>query len=274
MSDRLFVSYKRRDGVGLNGTIYLPVGYQKGQRVPMLLWAYPQEFTDTNSASQIVGSPNRFTSVAGSSHLLLLTQGYAIFDGPTMPIVGAGETANDNYVQQLVASAEAAIDKAVELGIADRGRIAAGGHSYGAFMTANLLANSDLFAAGIARSGAYNRTLTPFGFQNERRTFWEVPEVYGRMSPFFHADRINEPVLLIHGEADDNTGTFPIQSERLYMALKGHGATVRYVTLPHEAHGYAARESNLHVVAETLNWLDKYVKSAAPRPATTGASRP
>lgn len=273
MSDRLFVSYKRRDGVGLNGTIYLPVGYQKGQRVPMLLWAYPQEFTDTSSASQIVGSPNRFTSVAGASHLLLLTQGYAIFDGPTMPIVGAGETANDNYVQQLVASAEVAIDKAVDLGIADRSRIAAGGHSYGAFMTANLLAHSDLFAAGIARSGAYNRTLTPFGFQNESRTFWEVPDVYGRMSPFFHADKINEPMLLIHGEADDNTGTFPIQSERLYMALKGHGATVRYVTLPHEAHGYAARESNLHVVAETLTWLDKYVKNATPRPTTASAAR-
>jgi dipeptidyl aminopeptidase/acylaminoacyl peptidase len=272
MSDRLFVTYKRPDGVGLNGTIYLPVGYQKGQRVPMLLWAYPQEFTDTDSASQVVGSPNRFTTVSGASHLLLLTQGYAIFDGPTMPIVGAGETANDSYVSQLVASAEAAIDKAVELGIADRGRVAAGGHSYGAFMTANLLAHSDLFAAGIARSGAYNRTLTPFGFQNERRTFWEVPGVYGAMSPFFHAQKINEPVLLIHGEADDNTGTFPIQSERLYMALKGHGATVRYVTLPHEAHGYAARESNLHVVAETLNWLDKYVKNAAPRTTTASAA--
>ena len=273
MGDRLFVTYQRRDGVGLNGTIYLPAGYQKGQRVPMLLWAYPQEFTDSDSASQVVGSPNRFTTVSGASHLLLLTQGYAIFDGPTMPIVGAGETANDTYVQQLVASAEAAIDKAVELGIADRGRVAAGGHSYGAFMTANLLANSDLFAAGIARSGAYNRTLTPFGFQNERRTFWEVPDIYGRMSPFFHANRINEPILLIHGEADDNTGTFPIQSERLYMALKGHGATVRYVTLPHEAHGYAARESNLHVVAETLNWLNKYVKNAAPRPTTASAAR-
>jgi dipeptidyl aminopeptidase/acylaminoacyl peptidase len=273
MSDRLFVTYTRRDGVGLNGTLYLPVGYQKGQRVPMLLWAYPQEFTDTDAASQVVGSPNRFTTVSGASHLLLLTQGYAIFDGPTMPIVGAGETANDTYVQQLVASAEAAIDKAVELGIADRSRVAAGGHSYGAFMTANLLANSDLFAAGIARSGAYNRTLTPFGFQNERRTFWEAPEIYGRMSPFFHANRINEPILLIHGEADDNTGTFPIQSERLYMALKGHGATVRYVTLPHEAHGYAARESNLHVVAEMLNWLNTYVKSAASRPTTASAAR-
>jgi dipeptidyl aminopeptidase/acylaminoacyl peptidase len=274
MSDRLFVTYKRKDGVALNGTIYLPVGYQKGQRVPMLLWAYPREFADTDAASQIVGSPNRYTAVGGSSHLLLLTQGYAIFDGPTMPIVGPGETANDTYVTQLVDSAAAAIDKAVEMGIADRARVAAGGHSYGGFMTANLLAHSDLFAAGIARSGAYNRTLTPFGFQNERRTFWEVPGVYGGMSPFFHANQINEPVLLIHGEADDNTGTFPIQSERLYMALKGHGATVRYVTLPHEAHGYAARESNLHVLAETLNWLNTYVKNAAPRPTTASAARP
>ena len=266
MADRKFVTYKRKDGVGLSGTIYLPVGYQPGQRVPMLVWAYPREFVDPDAAGQVVGSPNRFTTVSGSSHLLLLTQGYAIFDGPTMPIIGPGETANDRYVEQLVASAEAAIDTAVELGIADRNRVAAGGHSYGAFMTANLLAHSDLFAAGVARSGAYNRTLTPFGFQSERRTFWEVPEVYGNMSPFFFAHRINEPVLLIHGEADDNSGTFPIQSERMYMALKGHGATVRYVTLPHEAHGYAARESNLHVVAETLAWLDQYVKHRRPLP--------
>jgi dipeptidyl aminopeptidase/acylaminoacyl peptidase len=261
MADRLFVTYKRKDGVGLSGTIYLPVGYQKGQRVPMLVWAYPQEFVDTDAASQVVGSPNRYTSVTGASHLLLLTQGYAIFDGPTMPIVGPGETANDKYIEQLVASAEAAVDKAVDLGIADRSRIAVGGHSYGAFMTANLLAHTDLFVAGIARSGAYNRSLTPFGFQAETRTFWEVPDVYAKMSPFWYANTIKEPILLIHGEADDNTGTFPIQSERFYMALKGHGATARYVTLPHEAHGYQARESNMHVAAETVNWLDYYVKS-------------
>ena len=261
MADRMFVTYKRKDGVGLSGTIYLPVGYQKGQRVPMLVWAYPQEFVDADAAGQVVGSPNRYTPVSGSSHLLLLMQGYAIFDGPTMPIVGPGETANDKYVEQLVASAEAAIDKAVDLGIADRNRIAIGGHSYGAFMTGNLLAHTDLFVAGIARSGAYNRSLTPFGFQAETRTFWEVPDVYAKMSPFWHADKIKEPILLIHGEKDDNTGTFPIQSERFYMALKGHGATARYVTLPHEAHGYLARESNLHVVAETLNWLDYYVKA-------------
>jgi len=271
MADRMFVTYKRKDGVGLSGTIYLPVGYQKGQRVPMLLWAYPQEFVDADGASQVVGSPNRFTSVTGPSHLLLLTQGYAIFDGPTMPIVGPGETANDKYVEQLVASAEAAIDKAVELGIADRNRVAAGGHSYGAFMTANLLAHSDLFAAGIARSGAYNRSLTPFGFQAETRTFWEVPDVYAKMSPFWYANTIKEPILLIHGEADDNSGTFPIQSERFYMALKGHGATARYVTLPHEAHGYLARESNMHVVAEMLNWLDRYGKNA--RRVTDTATR-
>jgi dipeptidyl aminopeptidase/acylaminoacyl peptidase len=266
MADRMFVTYTRKDGVGLSGTIYLPVGYQKGQRVPMLVWAYPVEFADTDAASQVVGSPNRYTGVAGSSHLLLLMQGYAIFDGPTMPIVGPGETANDKYVEQLVASAEAAVDKAVELGIADRSRIAVGGHSYGAFMTANLLAYTDLFVAGIARSGAYNRSLTPFGFQAETRTFWEVPGIYAAMSPFWQAHRIKEPVLLIHGEADDNTGTFPIQSERFYMALKGHGATTRYVTLPHEGHGYSARESNMHVVSEMLNWLDKYA-----RPAGTGS---
>ena len=270
-AERMFVTYQRKDGVGLSGTIYLPPGYKKGERVPMLVWAYPREFIDTAAASQVVGSPNRFTTVGGSSHLLLLAHGYAIFDGPTMPIVGPGETANDNYVDQLVSSAAAAVDKAVELGIADRHRIGVGGHSYGAFMTANLLAHSDLFAAGVARSGAYNRTLTPFGFQSERRTYWDVPETYLKMSPFNYAHKINEPILLIHGEADNNSGTFPIQSERLYMALKGHGATVRYITLPHESHGYSARESNMHVVAETINWLDKYVKNATPKSTTTSA---
>lgn len=255
-----FVTYKRNDGVTLSGTIYLPPSYKPGQRLPMFVWAYPQEFTNADAASQIVGSPNRFTAVGGASHLLLLTQGYAVFDGATMPIIGAGETANDTYVEQLVASAQAAVDYAVEAGIADRTKIGVGGHSYGAFMTANLLAHSDIFAAGVARSGAYNRTLTPFGFQNETRTFWEAPDVYAKMSPFWHAHKIKEPILLIHGELDNNSGTFPIQSERMYMALKGHGATARYVTLPYESHGYAARESNMHVMAETLNWLDKYVK--------------
>jgi len=272
-AERMFVTYKRKDGVQLSGTIYLPPGYKQGERVPMFVWAYPREFVDAGAASQVTGSPNRFTFVTGASHLLLLTQGYAIFDGPTMPIVGPGETANDTYVEQLVASAQAAVDKAVELGIADRARVGVGGHSYGAFMTANLLAHSDIFAAGIARSGAYNRSLTPFGFQSETRTFWEIPEIYGKMSPFFNAQKINEPILLIHGEADDNSGTFPIQSERLYMALKGHGATVRYVTLPNEAHGYAARETNLHVITEMVNWLDKYVKTAQGRRTTDSVSK-
>jgi len=190
-----------------------------------------------------------------------------------MPIIGPGETANDHYVEQLVASAEAAIDQVVSMGVTDRDHIGVGGHSYGGFMTANLLANSRLFRAGFAESGAYNRTLTPFGFQSERRTFWEVPEIYGKMSPFFHADHIKDPILLMHGEMDDNSGTFPIQSERLYMALKGHGATVRYVTLPYEAHGYVARETLLHVLWERLNWFDKYVKNAPPRPANNMAAR-
>ena len=187
-----------------------------------------------------------------------------------MPIVGPGETANDHYVDQLVASAEAAIDKVVEMGVGDRDHIGVGGHSYGAFMTANLLAHSRLFRAGFAESGAYNRTLTPFGFQSERRTFWEVPDLYAKMSPFWYANKVKDPILLMHGEADDNSGTFPIQSERFYMALKGYGATVRYVTLPNEAHGYAARETLLDVLAERINWFDKYVKNAPVRELDSG----
>ena len=257
--EKRLITYKRNDGTGLSATLYLPPGHREGDRPPMLLWAYPREYTNPDAASQVSGSPHRFTRLRGATHLLLLTQGYAILDGPTMPIIGEGETANDTYIEQLVSSAAAAIDAVVELGVADRDRIAVGGHSYGAFMTANLLAHSDLFAAGIARSGAYNRSLTPFGFQNERRTFWEAQHIYAAMSPFFHAEKVNEPILLLHGEIDNNSGTFPMQSERFYQALKGHGATVRYVTLPHESHGYAARESVLHVVAEMLRWCDSYL---------------
>jgi dipeptidyl aminopeptidase/acylaminoacyl peptidase len=260
-----FITYQRKDGVKLSGTLYLPPGYKPGQHLPLIVWAYPREFGDPDSASQITGSPNRFTIISGYSHLFLLLSGYAILDNPTMPIVGPGETANDHYVEQLVASAEAAIDKVVEMGVGDRDRIGVGGHSYGAFMTANLLAHSRLFRAGFAESGAYNRSLTPFGFQSERRTFWEVPDLYAKMSPFWYAQDVKDPILLMHGEADDNSGTFPIQSERFYMALKGQGATVRYVTLPLEAHGYAGRETLLHILAERINWFDKYVKNAPPR---------
>jgi dipeptidyl aminopeptidase/acylaminoacyl peptidase len=266
-----YVTYKRKDGVTMSATLYLPPGYKKGDRLPVIMWAYPREFGDADTASQVTGSPNRFTIVSGYSHLFLLLSGYAIFDNPTMPIIGAGETANDTYVDQLVSSAEAAIDKVVEMGVGDRDRIGVGGHSYGAFMTANLLAHSRLFRAGFAESGAYNRSLTPFGFQSERRTFWEVPDLYAKMSPFWYADKIKDPILLMHGEADDNSGTFPIQSERFYMALKGHGATVRYVTLPNEAHGYAGRETLLDVLAERINWFDKYVKNAGTRAAVQAA---
>lgn len=260
-----FVTYQRKDGVKLSATLYLPPGYKPGTRLPVIMWAYPREFGDADSASQITGSPNRFTTVTGYSHLFLLLSGYAIFDNPTMPIIGGGETANDTYVEQLVSDAQAAIDKVVDMGVGDRDRIGVGGHSYGAFMTANLLAHSRLFRAGFAESGAYNRSLTPFGFQSERRTFWEVPDLYSKMSPFWYANQVKDPILLMHGEADDNSGTFPIQSERFYMALKGHGATVRYITLPFEAHGYAGRETLLHVLAERINWFDKYVKNAPAR---------
>lgn len=262
------VTYERADGVPLNGTLYLPPDYREGQRLPVVVWAYPREYVNADVAGQVRSSANRFDTFNGASHLFFLTQGYAVFDGPTMPIIG-GDTANDTYVEQLVASAQAAVDKVVEMGIGDPDRIGVGGHSYGAFMTANLLAHSDMFRAGIARSGAYNRSLTPFGFQSEQRTFWEAPDLYARMSPFWYADEINEPMLLIHGEADNNSGTFPVQSERMYAAVKGHGGTVRLVMLPHESHGYLARESVMHALAEMVGWFDRYVKNAPPRERAT-----
>lgn len=259
------VKYKRADGVDLSFTLYLPPNYKEGTRLPTVVWAYPLEFTDASTAGQVSGSTNRFTSINGMSHLFFLLQGYAVLDDATMPIVGNPETVNETFVQQVVSSAKAAIDKATEMGVTDPDRVGVGGHSYGAFMTANLLAHSDLFRAGIARSGAYNRTLTPFGFQSERRTFWEAPDMYLKVSPFVYADKIKAPLLMTHGEADNNQGTFPIQSERLFAAIQGNGGTARLVMLPLEAHGYAAKESIEHTLFEMINWFDKYVKNAKPR---------
>ena len=269
------VSYKRADGVQCSFTLYLPPNYKEGTRLPTVVWAYPLEFTDPTTAGQITGSTQRATAIGGSSHLFFLLEGYAVLDNATMPVVGSPETVNNTYVEQIVMSAKAAIDKATEMGVTDPDRVGVGGHSYGAFMTANLLAHSDLFRAGIARSGAYNRTLTPFGFQSERRTIWEAPELYLKVSPFMFASKINEPMLMIHGEADDNMGTFPIQSERMYQAMKGHGATVRLVMLPHEAHGYAGRESIEHVLYEMISWFDRHVKNAPTkgRDTTTDQQR-
>jgi dipeptidyl aminopeptidase/acylaminoacyl peptidase len=239
-------------------------------RLPTVVWAYPLEYNDADTAGQISGSTQRFTTITGMSHLFFLLEGYAILDNAAMPVIGDPETVNNTYLDQIVADAKAAIAKAVEIGVTDPERVGVGGHSYGAFMTANLLAHSDLFRAGIARSGAYNRTLTPFGFQSERRTLWQAPDVYLRMSPFLAADKIKRPILLIHGEADDNTGTFPIQSERMYQAIRGNGGVVRYVTLPFEAHGYTARESIEHTLWEMIAWFDKYVKNAG---ALTSSAR-
>ena len=253
------VTYKRADGIPLSFTLYLPPGYKPGTRLPTLVWAYPYEFSDASTAGQVTGhEAQSFPEL--NYHQLVVLHGYAILDSAAMPIVGDPDTVNNTYVEQLQMDAKAAIDKAVELGVADRDRIGVFGHSYGAFMTGNLLAHTDLFHAGVAESGAYNRTLTPFGFQSERRTFWEAPDVYTKMSPFWYADKIKTPLLLIHGEADDNTGTFPIQSERLYAAIRGNGGTVRLVMLPAEAHGYRARESMEHVLYEELAWFDKFLK--------------
>lgn len=262
------IRYQRADGVDLTANLYLPAGYDPGRDgpLPMLMWAYPREFRSADAASQVIGSPHAFNRISYWGPLGFLARGYAVLDGPTMPIVGEGRAEpNDSYVEQLVASAQAAVDEVVRRGVADRERIAIGGHSYGAFMTANLLAHSDLFRAGIARSGAYNRTLTPFGFQAEERNFWDAKDIYLAMSPFMHAGKINEPMLIIHGEDDNNSGTFPMQSERMFAAMKGLGGQAKLVMLPAESHGYRARESILHMLYETDAWLEEHVNQT---PAT------
>ncbi len=262
------IRYQRADGVDLTATLYLPPNYdaKRDGPLPMLMWAYPQEFTSASAASQVTGSPFRFNSISYWRPQALLAMGYAVLDDPSMPIVGeGGKEANDTYMPQLIASAEAAIDEVVKRGVADRDRIAIGGHSYGAFMTANLLAHTRLFRAGIARSGAYNRTLTPFGFQSEERNFWNAQSTYIAMSPFNYADKIKDALLIIHGEQDNNPGTYPVQSERLFQAIKGLGGTARLVMLPNESHGYRARESISHMLYETNLWMEKYVKNAKPR---------
>lgn len=264
--------YERADGVKLSGTLYLPLDHEEGRRLPLLVWAYPREYTSKGDAGQVRGSPHRYVRLSGTSPLLLTLVGYAVLYNAALPVVGPTRTANDTFVEQLVLGAKAAIDEVVGMGVADPERCAISGHSYGAFMTANLLAHSDLFRAGVARSGAYNRTLTPFGFQNERRTFWEAPHVYFAMSPFMHAHKINEPLLMIHGMADNNSGTFPMQSKRLFHAVKGNGGVARLVMLPHESHGYRARESILHCMAETIDWLDTHVKNAGSMPAKSPGS--
>lgn len=268
------VTYKRPDGVDMSFTLYLPPDYTPGKPLPTILWAYPYEYETADAASETStqGSQMRFTEIGGYSEIFFALDGYAVLDNASMPIVGPRATVNDHFLDQLLMDAKAAVDKAVEMGVTDRNRVGVGGHSYGAFMTDNLLAHSDMFKAGIAESGAPNRTLTPFGFQNERRTIWEDPDLYLKMSPFMYADKIKTPLLLIHGEADDNTGTFPIQSERMYEAVRGNGGIVRLVFLPAEAHGYRAKETIEHVNWEKLRWFDKYVKDPPPlnlKPATS-----
>ena len=265
--------YQRTDGIELSANLYVPPGYKPSDGpLPTLMEAYPTEYKTRAAAAEVTGSPYQFVVLSWGSPVPFVTQGFAVLENAAIPIIGEGKAEpNDTYVEQLVAGAKAAIDEGVRLGVVDRNRVGVMGHSYGAFMTANLLAHSNLFKAGIARSGAYNRTLTPYGFQNEERTYWQAPEVYYKMSPFSFANKLKTPILLVHGEADNNNGTFPIQSERFYSALKGQGATVRLVLLPLESHGYQGRESVLHMFWEMNNWLDAYVKNAPATTASTGA---
>ena len=258
------IKYKRKDGVELSGTLYLPVGYDKTkkEKLPLLIWAYPAEYKDKNSAGQNDKNPNEFTFPSYGSFIYWVTKGYAVLDDAAFPIIGEGTTEpNDTFIPQLVANAEAAIDAVDKLGYINRKKVAIGGHSYGAFMTANLLTHSNLFACGIARSGAYNRTLTPFGFQSEQRNYWDVPQVYNTMSPFMNAEKMKTPLLLVHGEADNNPGTFTLQSERYFQALKGLGGPARLVILSKESHGYVAKENILHLLWEQDQFLEKYLKN-------------
>ncbi len=258
------ITYQRDDGVELTGTLYLPLGYdkEKKEKMPMIMWAYPVEYKDKASAGQNTTNPNEFVYPYYGSPVYWVTRGYVVLDDAAFPIIGEGdEEPNDTFRKQLVANAKAGIDAVDDMGYIDRNRVGVGGHSYGAFMVANLLSHSNLFAAGIARSGAYNRTLTPFGFQREERSYWDAPEVYYTMSPFMHADKMKTPLLLIHGEADNNSGTYPMQSERYFNALKGLGGPARLVMLPKESHGYRAKESIMHVLWEQDQWLEEHVKN-------------
>jgi dipeptidyl aminopeptidase/acylaminoacyl peptidase len=258
------IKYKRKDGVELSGTLYLPVGYDtvKKEKLPLLIWAYPVEFKDKNSASQSDQNPNEFTYPNYGSFIYWVTKGYVVLDNASFPILGEGTAEpNDTFIEQLVSNAEAAIDAVDRMGYINRKKVAVGGHSYGAFMTANLLTHSNLFACGIARSGAYNRTLTPFGFQSEQRNYWDAPNVYNTMSPFMNADKMKTPLLLVHGDADNNPGTFTLQTERYFQALKGLGAPVRMVLLPKESHGYVAKENILHLLWEQDQFFEKYLKN-------------
>ena len=258
------IKYKRNDGVELTGTLYLPANYDRKnhkEKLPLLIWAYPTEYKDKNTAGQNTQSPNDFTFPSYGSFIYWVTKGYAVLDDAAFPIIGEGKTEpNDTFIPQLVANGKAAIDAVDKLGYIDTNKVAVGGHSYGAFMTANLLTHSKDYACGIARSGAYNRTLTPFGFQSEQRNYWDVPNIYNTMSPFMNADKMKTPLLLIHGEADNNPGTFTLQTERYFQALKNLGAPVRMVLLPKESHGYAAKESILHTLWEQDQFLEKCLK--------------
>lgn len=262
--DKQLITHDRGDGVQLSGLLHLPPGYDPARdgRLPLLLWAYPLDYGSPDTAGQVRGSSKEFTRLTALRPVWFVLRGCAVLANATMPVIGDPETMNDSYIEQSCAAARAHIRALDEMGIADPARVAVGGHSYGGFMTANLLAHTDLFAAGIARSGAYNRTLTPFGFQTERRSFWEAPDVYDQVSAFRYADQIAAPILLIHGAQDNNSGTYPLQSERLYQAIQGNGGTARLVTLPHEGHGYLARESVLHVLAEQFDWLARWLGAA------------
>lgn len=257
---RLRLRYERGDGVALGGSLHLPPGYEGTERLPLVVWAYPRRFGTAADAMPAQHVADRFPGLERALRLFFVLRGYAVLDEVSMPIVGRPGEANDTFIEQVKANAEAAIGAAEATGFVDGSRVAVAGHSYGAFMVANLLAHSDLFEAGAALSGAYNRTLTPFGFQTERRTLWEAPETYLAMSPILYSHRIDAPLLLVHGLLDDNAGTSPLQSTQFYEAIRGNGGDAGLLLLPWEGHSYRARESVMRTAARLLDWFDRHVK--------------
>jgi dipeptidyl aminopeptidase/acylaminoacyl peptidase len=237
-------------------------------KLPALFWIYPREYADQAAYNASAGrtaaaNTGRYTTPGPRSMALLTLAGYAVVE-PDVPIVGPPGRMNDNYIPDLRNSLWAAIDELDKRGLIDRDRLAVGGHSYGGFSTANALAHTPFFKAGIAGDGNYNRTLTAMTFQTERRHLWDARETYLEMSPLLWANRVNGALLMYHGMEDANVGTDPIHAEHLFRALDGLGKPAALYMYPHEGHGPVAQETVLDLWARWVAWLDMHVKDAKP----------
>ncbi|MEX2182686.1 MAG: DUF305 domain-containing protein [Gemmatimonadaceae bacterium] len=270
---RRVTATRPRDGTVIWVEVTLPRGWQPGERLPGILWFYPREYVsaETYARSRHSTNINRFPIVPAlrpaSAIQLWVSQGYALIN-PDIPIFGDTGRMNDNFTRDLPENLDAVLDAMVDSGFVDRDRMGIGGHSYGAFGTVNAMTLVPFFKAGIAGDGMYNRTLTPFGFQTERRNFFEARETYLDMSPFLRADRLAGALLLYHATEDQNVGTAPLASTRMMAALQGLGKTAALYMYHYEGHSVATYESDLDMWARWFAWFDVYVKRPAPVTAT------